>query len=84
MHPMSPDRSIPIAFYDERGVRWTVAADPAPPPGDPGNATLVFTSESGERRTCEGCLPEGGSWDDVDERVWCTLLRYAKVLPGDG
>ena len=70
-----------IAFHDEEGVRWRVVPHPAPGPEDPGNTTLVFTSERGERRTCEGCLPEGGTWDDVDERVWCALLRHAEVVP---
>ena len=69
-----------IAFSDERGVRWTVAMQPAPRAEQPGRTTLVFTSEPGERRTCEGCLPEGGTWDDVDERVWCARLRHAEVV----
>ena len=81
IHPGSDDVLMSIAFYDERGVRWTVATRPALRPDDPGNTTLVFTSERGERRVCEGCLPEGGTWEDVDDRVWCALLRHAEVLP---
>jgi hypothetical protein len=73
-----------IAFFDERGVRWTVAAQPAPRPDDPHTTTLLFTSEPGERRTCEGSLPEGGTWEDVDDRVWCTLLRHAQVVSPAG
>ena len=71
-----------IAFEDEDGVRWTVTPRRASRSGtDPAETTLVFTSESGQRRTCEACLPEGASWDDVDERVWWTLLRHAEAAP---
>lgn len=72
---------MPIAFYDEQGIQWTVLAHPAPQRESPDKATLVFTSEAGERRTCEGCLPEGGTWDEVDERVWCALVRHADIMP---
>jgi hypothetical protein len=70
-----------VAFHDENGVRWTVVPHSAPQAEAAGRTTLVFTSERGERRTCEGCLPEGGTWDDVDERVWRALLRYSEVMP---
>jgi hypothetical protein len=70
-----------IAFADEDGVRWTVTPRSAPPSEEPGKTTLVFTSESGEQRRCTACLPEGGTWDDVEERVWCALLRYADAAP---
>jgi len=70
-----------ITFRDEDAVRWMVVPQPAPGGDTPVRTTLVFTSERGERRTCEGCLPEGGTWDDVDQRVWCALLRHADVLP---
>jgi hypothetical protein len=70
-----------IAFADEDGIRWTVTPRSATPSEESGNTTLVFTSESGERRTCTACLPHGGTWDDVEERVWCALLRYADVTP---
>ena len=69
-----------IAFHDEKGVRWTVEPHPSPLPKEPAHTTLLFTSERGERRRCVGCLPEGGTWDDVDERVWWALLRYAEVF----
>jgi hypothetical protein len=72
-----------ITFRDEHAVRWTVAPQPAPEGDTPDRTTLVFTSEWGERRVCEGCLPEGGTWDDVDQRVWCALLRHADVLPAN-
>jgi hypothetical protein len=70
-----------IAFDDEDGVRWNVTPRRAPPSEEPANTTLVFTSETGERRTYTTCLPEGATWDDVEERVWCALLRYADVAP---
>jgi hypothetical protein len=70
-----------ISFRDEKAVRWTVVPHPAPQYEEPGHTTLVFTSERGERRTCDGCLPEGGLWEDVDERAWRTLLRHAEVMP---
>lgn len=72
---------MPIAFQDEFGVRWTVAPQAAPRADEPNNNTLVFTSDSGERRTCDACLPEGTSWEDVEERVWAALLRYSEVAP---
>jgi hypothetical protein len=72
---------MPIAFHDADGVRWRAVPHAAPGPGHPGNTTLVFTSERGERRTCDGCLPEGGTWEEVDERVWCALLRHAEAMP---
>jgi hypothetical protein len=72
---------MPIAFNDELGVRWTVAAHAAPRPNEPSNTTLVFTSESGERRTCDACLPPGATWDDVEERIWSALLRYSDTAP---
>jgi hypothetical protein len=70
-----------IAFPDEFGVRWTVAPLAAPRSDEPGNTTLVFTSESGERRTCDACLPEGTTWEEVEERVWVALLRYSEAAP---
>jgi hypothetical protein len=69
-----------IAFHDAAGVRWSVLPHSAPGPEHARNTTLVFMSERGERRTCDGCLPEGGTWDEVDERVWCALLRHAEVM----
>jgi len=71
---------MPIAFHDEQGIRWTVTAQPGARSDEPGNVTLIFTSESGERRTCEGCLPDGGTWEDVDERAWRALLHHADVV----
>jgi len=67
----------PIAFEDEDGVRWAVVSRPAPRPDSPDNEVLVFTSQDGKRRTCNGCRPKGGAWDDVEERVWRALLHYA-------
>jgi hypothetical protein len=74
---------IPIAFHDAEGVRWRVVPHAALGPEHPRNTTLVFTSERGDRRTCDGCLPEGGTWEEVDERVWCALLRHADAVPAD-
>jgi hypothetical protein len=65
-------------------MRWTVSPHGAPSSEEPGETTLIFTSESGEQRTCTASLPEGGTWDDVEERVWCALLRYADVAPEPG
>jgi hypothetical protein len=79
--PASIEALMPIAFEDENAVRWTVVPQPTPRPGEPGHTTLVFTSERGERRTCDGCLPERGTWDEVDQRVWCALLRHAELMP---
>jgi hypothetical protein len=72
------------AFHDEQRLRWTVVAQTAPRSEESGNTVLVFTSEQGERRMCHGCLPEGGTWDEVDERVWRALLRHAEVMTGGG
>jgi hypothetical protein len=71
---------VSIDFHDADGLGWRVVPQPAPAPEAPGNMTLVFTSERGERRTCDARLPEGGTWEDVDERVWCALLRHAEVM----
>ncbi len=73
---------MPIDFQDESGARWTVETLAASPAGEPGRTTLVFTSPSGERRICDACLPEGATWEEVDDRIWRTLLRYAE--PGLG
>jgi hypothetical protein len=70
-----------IAFQDEFGVHWTVAPQAAPRPDEPSNTTLIFTSESGECRRCDACLPEGGTWEEVDERIWSALLRYSDAPP---
>ena len=70
-----------IAFHDEKSVRWTVVPQCSPGSDEPGHATLVFTSEAGERRTCDGCLPPSGAWEEVEQRVWCALLRHAQVMP---
>ena len=67
----------PVQFSDDDGTRWTVVARPAPRPDSPDNEVLVFTSEDGARRTCNGCRPQGATWDDVEVRVWQALLRYA-------
>ncbi len=67
----------PIAFSDDDGRRWTVDACPAPRPDSPDNEVLIFTSEDGERRTCNGCRPVGATWEAVEERVWRALLHYA-------
>jgi len=72
---------MPIAFHDEFGARWTVAPQAAPRSDEPTNTTLVFTSESGERRTFDACLPDGSTWEDVEERVWAALLRYSEAPP---
>ena len=73
----------PIAFRDERGTRWTVRALEPLQPDEPRTARIVFTSESSEGRTCEACLPEGSTWEEVDERVWRALLRHADPgVPG--
>ena len=74
---------MPIAFRDEKAVRWTVVAHrPAKDP-DPSHTTLVFTSEGGELRICDGCLPDGATWDEVEDRAWCVLLHHAHVMPAD-
>jgi hypothetical protein len=73
---------MPVDFQDESGARWTVDANAAPRSEEPGKTTLVFTSQSGECRICDAALPEGATWDDVDERIWRTLLRYAEPGPG--
>jgi hypothetical protein len=70
-----------IAFHDEKAVRWTVVPESSPQPGQPGHATLVFTNDAGERRTCDCSLPPGGAWEEVEARVWCALLRHAEVVP---
>jgi hypothetical protein len=43
----------------------------------PSHTTLVFTSDSGERRTSEAWLPEGAAWEDIEDRIWCAFLRYS-------
>ena len=68
---------MPIAFHDEFGACWTVAPQPALRADEPSHTTLVFTGESGERRISDACLPEGSTWEDVEERVWAALLRYS-------
>jgi hypothetical protein len=69
--------STPIAFCDELGVGWTVVVHG----GDAlrGWATLDFTSDTGERRTCECCAPESGTWAEMDEAAWRVLLRHAEI-----
>lgn len=75
---------MPIAFRDEKAVRWTVVPELAPRAGGTGHTTLVFTNEAGEQRACDGCLPPGGAWEEVEQRVWCALLRHADVVPPIG
>jgi hypothetical protein len=71
----------PIAFVDDDGVRWTVVSRPAPRPDSPDNEVLIFTSDEGKRRTCDGCRPEGATWVDIEDRVWRALLHYADEAP---
>ena len=69
-----------IAFRDERSVRWTVVPQRSSLAGEPSHTTLIFTSDGGERRSCDGCLPEGGTWEEVDVRAWRALLHHAEVM----
>jgi hypothetical protein len=73
----------PITFWDDVGVRWTVVARRVPRTGQPDDEVLIFTSESGERRSCDGCLPEGAAWENVQERAWRTLLRHSESVRDD-
>jgi hypothetical protein len=72
---------MPITFRDEKAVCWTVASHSSPRSDEPGHTTLVFTSEGGEQRTCDGWLPPNGVWEDVEERAWRALLRHAEAMP---
>jgi hypothetical protein len=67
----------PIQFADDDGIRWSVDARPAPRPDAPENELLIFVSDDGQRRACNGARPPGATWQDVEERVWRALLRYA-------
>ena len=73
---------MPIDFHDDDGLRWSVATPDARSDG-PSHATLVFVSESGERRTSEAWLPTGATLEDVEERTWCAFLRYSHVTAVD-
>lgn len=64
-------------FRDEQGLRWTVQPRSAIERDGPSHTRLIFTSESGEHRMSEAWLPAGASWDAVEERTWCALLRYS-------
>jgi hypothetical protein len=79
---MTLGANMPMDFRDERGLRWTVWSGGAVERDGPSHSTLIFTSESGERRTSEAWLPQGASWDGVEERTWCALLRYSDVTDG--
>ena len=68
-----------INFHDEQGLGWTVTTPEVSGPGGPSCTTLLFTSQSGERRTSEAWHSADVTWNGVEERTWCAFLRYSDV-----
>ena len=73
-------RRTEITFFDDDGMRWTVAPVPAGRVLGAGPVGLKFTSEDGEHRVVEGQAPDGVAWRSVDEKAWRALLRNATLL----
>ena len=70
-----------ITFFDADGTRWTVV--PILPSRDvlgPTPLRLEFSSEAGEHRVGSAELPEGTTWNAVNDLAWRALLRQAAIV----
>lgn len=68
-----------ITFYDD-GIRWTVVPLPAGRVLGAGPVGFKFVSDGGECRVTNGHVPDGVSWQAVDEVAWRELLRHALLV----